>query len=87
MELSQVKPNLNTVVSYNNTEYILIGCTIRRDKKTNEIFYQAELADINARDKKTNEIFYQAELADINARSVLIARLGDIKATRRDEFE
>ena len=68
MELSQVKPNLNTVVSYNNTEYILIGCTIRRDKKT-------------------NEIFYQAELADINARSVLIARLGDIKAMRRDEFE
>ena len=29
----------------------------------------------------------QAELADINARSVLIARLGDIKATRRNEFE
>ena len=68
MELSQVKPNLNTVVSYNNTEYILIGCTIRRDKKT-------------------NEIFYQAELADIYARSILIARLGDIKVSRRDEFE
>ena len=68
MELSQVKQNLNTVVSYNNTEYILIGCTIRRDKKT-------------------NELFYQAELADINARSVLIARLGDIKAKRRNEFE
>ena len=68
MELSQVKLNLNTVVSYNNTAYILTGCTIRRDKKT-------------------NEIFYQAELADINARSVLIARLGDIKAMRRDEFE
>ena len=68
MELSQVKQNLNTVVSYNNTAYILTGCTIRRDKKT-------------------NEIFYQAELADINARSVLIARLGDIKAMRRDEFE
>lgn len=68
MELSQVKSKLNTVVSYNNTEYILIGCTIRRDKKT-------------------NEIFYQAELADINARSVLIARLGDIKVSRRDEFE
>ena len=68
MELSQVKSKLNTVVSYNNTAYILTGCTIRRDKKT-------------------NEIFYQAELADINARSVLIARLGDIKATRRNEFE
>ena len=68
MELSQVKSKLNTVVSYNNTEYILIGCTIRRNKKT-------------------NEIFYQAELADINARSVLIARLGDIKVSRRDEFE
>ena len=67
MELSQVKSKLNTVVSYNNTEYILIGCTIRRDKKT-------------------NEIFYQAELADINARSVLIVKLGDIKAKRRDEF-
>ena len=68
MELSQVKSKLNTVVSYNNTAYILTGCTIRRDKKT-------------------NEIFYQAELADINARSVLIARLGDIKVSRRDEFE
>ena len=68
MELSQVKSKLNTVVSYNNTAYILTGCTIRRDKKT-------------------NEIFYQAELADINAHSVLIARLGDIKATRRNEFE
>lgn len=68
MELSQVKSKLNTVVSYNNTAYILTGCTIRRDKKT-------------------NEIFYQAELADINARSVLIVKLGDIKAKRRDEFE
>jgi len=67
MELSQVKSKLNTVVSYNNTAYILTGCTIRRDKKT-------------------NEIFYQAELADINARSVLIVKLGDIKAKRRDEF-
>ena len=67
MELSQVKSKLNTVVSYNNTAYILTGCTIRRDKKT-------------------NEIFYQAELADINARSVLIVKLGDINAKRRDEF-
>ena len=67
MELSQVKSKLNTVVSYNNTAYILTGCTIHRDKKT-------------------NEIFYQAELADINARSVLIVKLGDIKAKRRDEF-
>ena len=67
MEISQVKSKLNTVVSYNNTAYILTGCTIRRDKKT-------------------NEIFYQAELADINARSVLIVKLGDIKAKRRDEF-
>ena len=49
MELSQVKPNLNTVVSYNNTAYIFTGCTIRKNKKTNEIFYQAELADIKAR--------------------------------------
>lgn len=49
MELSQVKPNLNTVVSYNNTAYILTGCTIRKNKKTNEIFYQAELADIKTR--------------------------------------
>ena len=67
MVLSQVYSKLNTVDSYNNTAYILTGCTIRRDKKT-------------------NEIFYQAELADINARSVLIVKLGDIKAKRRDEF-
>ena len=68
MELSQVKQNLNTVVSYNNTAYILTGCTIRRDKKT-------------------NEVFYQAELADIKARSVLVARLSEIKVTKRNEFE
>ena len=68
MKLSQVKTNLNNVVSYNGAAYILTGCTIRKNKKT-------------------KEIFYQAELADINARSVLIARLGDIKAMRRDEFE
>ena len=48
MELSQVKPNLNTVVTYNGTAYILTGCTIRKNKKTNEVFYQAELADIKA---------------------------------------
>ena len=48
MELAQVKSKLNTVVSYNNTAYILTGCTIRKDKKTKEIFYQAELADIKA---------------------------------------
>ena len=49
MELSQVKPNLNTVVSYNGTAYILTGCTVRKNKKTNDIFYQAEHADIKAR--------------------------------------
>ena len=49
MELSQVKQNLNTVVSYNNTAYILTGCSIRKNKKTNELFYQAELADIKTR--------------------------------------
>ena len=68
MELSQVKPNRNTVVTYNGTAYILTGCTIRKNKKT-------------------NEVFYQAELADIKARSVLVARLSEIKVTRRNEFE
>ena len=68
MELSQVKPNLNTVVTYNGTAYILTGCTIRKNKKT-------------------NEVFYQAELADIKARSVLVARLSEIKVTKRNEFE
>lgn len=46
MELSEVKTNLNAVVIYNDTAYIFKGCTIRKDTKTNEIFYQAELADI-----------------------------------------
>ena len=68
MELSPVKPNLNTVVTYNGTAYILTGCTIRKNKKT-------------------NEVFYQAELADIKARSVLVARLSEIKVTKRNEFE
>lgn len=49
MKLSEVKTNLNAVVIYNDTAYIFKGCTIRKDTKTNEIFYQAELADMKAR--------------------------------------
>ncbi len=48
MELSEVKSTLNTIVTYNSTRYILKGCTIRRNEKTQQIFYQAELADMKA---------------------------------------
>lgn len=49
MNISEVKASLNQRVLYNGTEYILTGCTIRRNEKTQEFFYQAEIADIKAR--------------------------------------
>lgn len=45
MNLSEVKQNLNGLVSYNESLYILSGITLRKDKKSNKFFYQAELLD------------------------------------------
>ena len=45
MEISEVKKSLNNKVTFRGAEYILTGCIIRKDKKTNQFYYQAELQD------------------------------------------
>lgn len=47
MDISQVKRCLGKKVIYQNTEYLLTGCTIRQDENAN-FFYQAELQDLSA---------------------------------------
>lgn len=54
MDISEVKKNLNKLVTYQPTkeskaiDYYLSGCILRRDTKTRDIFYQAEIKDIKA---------------------------------------
>lgn len=49
MQLAEVKSALNRPVIYGGTRYILKGCTLRKNEKTNELYYQAEIADFNSR--------------------------------------
>ena len=49
MDTKEVKANLNTVVQYNGVDYMFQGCIIRKNTATNEYYYQAELADLQAR--------------------------------------
>lgn len=46
MRIDEVKKNLNRKVMFRGAEYILTGCLIRKNKKTNQFYYQAELQDI-----------------------------------------
>lgn len=48
MKISEVKRNLERIVMYNGTKYVMKGCIIRR-AITGEFFYQAELLDITAK--------------------------------------
>ena len=45
MRIDEVKKSLNNKVTFRGAEYILTGCIIREDKKTNQFYYQAELQD------------------------------------------
>ena len=45
MRIDEVKKSLNRKVTFRDAEYILTGCIIRKDKKTNQFYYQAELQD------------------------------------------
>lgn len=45
MTLAEIKFNMNDTVLYKGNEYTLIGCIFRKDKKTNQFYYQAELFD------------------------------------------
>lgn len=45
MRTDDVKKSLNRKVRFRGAEYILTGCIIRKNKKTNQFYYQAELQD------------------------------------------
>lgn len=45
MRIDEVKKNLNNKVTFRGAQYTLTGCIIRKNKKTNQFYYQAELQD------------------------------------------
>lgn len=45
MTIGEVKKALNRTVRFRDAEYVLTGCIIRRDMRTQQFFYQAELLD------------------------------------------
>lgn len=56
MQPTEIRAALNSPVRFTNpklytegAEYILTGAVFRRDKKTGEFFYQAELTDRNVK--------------------------------------
>lgn len=56
MQPHEIRAALNSPVRFTNpklyaegAEYILTGAVFRRDKKTGEFFYQAELTDKNVK--------------------------------------
>lgn len=48
MNISEIKRNLGKKVLYDSSEYVLTGCTIRRNIITGQFYYQAELQDVEA---------------------------------------
>ena len=46
MEIKEIIPNLNKKVTFNGSEYTLVGSAIRKNEQ-GKIFYQAELLDKN----------------------------------------
>ena len=60
MTIGEVKKNLNNRVSFRGGVYELSGCTIRKNKKTQQFFYQAELLDV-----MTNNSVVRCKLSDI----------------------
>lgn len=56
MKPNEIRENLNRPVRFTNpklyidgAEYVLTGAVFRRDTKTGEFFYQAELTDRNVK--------------------------------------
>ena len=61
MTIGEVKKALNRTVRFRDAEYILTGCIIRRDMKTQQFFYQAELLDTT-----TNNSIVIARLEEVD---------------------
>lgn len=47
MHLKEVIPNLNKPVVYKDTVYTLNGCIVRRNRRTGQKYYTAEILDKN----------------------------------------
>lgn len=47
MEIPEVKSRIGSKVVYNNSDYILSGCILRKNMG-GELFYQAEIKDMQA---------------------------------------
>lgn len=61
MKIGDVKKALNRKVWFRDAEYVLTGCMIRKDVKTNQFYYQAELLD-----KRTNNSVVRARLEEVH---------------------
>ena len=62
MRIDEVKKALGREVSFRGSRgYILSGCIIRKDKKTQQFFYQAELLDTT-----TNNSIIIARLQEVS---------------------
>jgi hypothetical protein len=61
MTIGEVKKALNRTVRFRGAEYILTGCMLRKDKKTQQFFYQAELLDTT-----TNNSIVIARLEEVH---------------------
>ena len=61
MTIGEVKKALNNKVRFRGAEYILTGCMIRKDEKTQQFFYQAELLDTT-----TNNSIVIARLEEVD---------------------
>lgn len=62
MKIEDVKKNLGREVSFRGSKgYILSGCIIRKNKKTQQFFYQAELLDT-----RTNNSIIIARLEEVS---------------------
>ena len=61
MTIGEVKKALNRTVRFRDAEYIMTGCIIRRDMKTQRFFYQAELLDTT-----TNNSIVIARLEEVD---------------------
>lgn len=60
MTIGEVKKALGRRVTFRGADYILTGCIIRLDGKTQQFFYQAELLD-----KTTNNSIVIARLEEV----------------------
>lgn len=48
MTLQEIKRNMNRSVLYKGGQYKLVGCIFRKNDKTGDYYYQAELLDLTS---------------------------------------